>query len=169
MHSTAVREQLLDMRKIVLPYRHSAGISRPVLAELLESLTCLLDIHRAIDGFELFREAPPFLAWNIANGVADEMHDAPLHDHLREDCFGAVFEPCHTIHGEEADFLQTACFELVENLHPGMLTLDLVDPKPQHVLAAFRISYARITCTADCWTPRSVRSETYRQSTNTKG
>lgn len=30
-------------------------------------------------------------------------------------------------------------FELVENLHPGMLALDLVDPKPQHVFAAFRI------------------------------
>ena len=102
-HSTAVREQLLDMREIVLPYRHSAGISRPVLAELLESLACLLDVHRTIDGLELFREAPPLLAWDIADGVANEMHDAPLHDHLREDGFSAVFKTRHTIHGEEAD------------------------------------------------------------------
>ena len=138
------------------------------MAELLESLACLLDVHRAIDGFELFREAPPLLAWDIADGVANEMHDAPLHDHLREDGFSAIFETRHTIHGEEADLLQTARFELIEDLHPGVLALDLVDPKPQHVLQP-SVSYARMTCTADCWTPRSVRSETYRQSTNTKG
>ena len=41
----------------------------------------------------------------FTEGIADEMHDAPLHDHLREDGFSAIFETRHTIHREEADLL----------------------------------------------------------------
>ena len=81
------------MREMVLPYRHSTRVSRPVLAKLLESLARLLDVHSAIDSFEIFRKATPLLAWDVSDGIADEMHDAALHDHLRENRFGTVFEP----------------------------------------------------------------------------
>lgn len=41
-------------------------------------------VEQNVDDFEFFREAPPLLAWDVSDGVADEMHDAALHDHLRE-------------------------------------------------------------------------------------
>ena len=64
------------------------------------------------------------------------MYDAALNRGMREYSLGAFLQSAHAIHGQDAKILNAASPQLVEDLHPGMLALRLVDPEAKDILAA---------------------------------
>ena len=107
-HGPAVIVQLLDVREVVLPDAQGAGIGRPVLLERFEVLPRLLDVDGAVQRPQFLREAAPFLAGDVLRGVADQMHDAALHDDVREDGLRAGLKAADAVDGEEAEVFHAA-------------------------------------------------------------
>lgn len=107
-HGPAVIVQLLDVREVVLPDAQGARIGRPVLSERFEVLPRLLDVDGAVQRPQFLREAAPFLAGDIFRGIADQMHDAALHDDVREDGLRAGFEAADAVDGKEAEVFHAA-------------------------------------------------------------
>ena len=107
-HGSTVIVQLLDVREVVLPDAQGAGIGRPVLLERFEILPRLLDVDGAVQCPQLLREAAPVLAGDVLRGIANQVHDAALHNDVREDGLRSGFEAADAVDGKEAEVFHAA-------------------------------------------------------------
>ncbi len=62
------------------------------------------------------------------------MHDASLHDRLREDRRGRVGKALEAVDDCDRDIGETARFEVVHDAQPELRFFGLLDPKPEHLL-----------------------------------
>lgn len=135
-HCAAVIEKLFDVLEIILPHGNGSRIVCPVLLEFGECFPRGFCADSAINRFQLSGESTPALARNVADRIANEMHDAALDDHLGKDGLRTFLQAAHAVHREEAEIADAARLELIEDLHPGMLALCLIDPEAEDVLVA---------------------------------
>lgn len=115
------------------------GVLAPGLLEPLEFGLSTLQVHGSIDLPELGRVGLVILGGDVLDGVADQMDDAALHDHLGEDRLCSLFQTGDTIHADESDIFNATGLQLIEYLHPVMFALRLVHPKAQDILRAIDV------------------------------
>lgn len=123
--------QLLYMRIIVFPYIYRYRIFIPFFAEYLKSYICCFQIRCTICLLQSLCEFLVILRWHIFNWIPDQMHDAELYDHLREDGLRSLFKSADTIHRQEEDVFHSSWFDLVKDLYPLVLAFTLADPISQ--------------------------------------
>lgn len=127
------------MLPVPLPCFYRTGVLAPGLLESLEFGLSTLQVHGSIDLPELGRVGLVILGWDVLDGVADQMDDAALHDHLGEDGLCSLFQTGDTIHADESDIFNATGLQLIEYLHPVMFALRLVHPKAQDILRAIDV------------------------------
>ena len=92
-NSAAVVEQLLNMAEIAFPDIDGSGILRPLLAELLKRLFTGVRAGSAIDFFKRLSELLVILAWDIFDGITDQMYHTSLNNNVFENRFSAFLKP----------------------------------------------------------------------------
>ena len=74
------------------------------------------------------------LSRHIFQGIADQMNNTALDDDIGKNSLCAVFKSRKSVHADKADFLNSTRFYLIENLHPKMFALSVLNPQPQNIL-----------------------------------
>ncbi|MGY4311252.1 hypothetical protein ACVWW1_000555 [Bradyrhizobium sp. JR3.5] len=71
--------------------------------------------------------------------VPDQVHDAGLHNRLRENRHDGLWKALEAVDHGNQDVVDATQLELVDDLEPVLGPFGLLDPEPEHILLAVRI------------------------------
>jgi hypothetical protein len=75
-------------------------------------------VNRGVDRAQVLGDLVVLAAGDVFEAVADEVHDAGLHQRLREHRLDGLGEPFEAVHAADQDVSEPAVAQLVEDLHP---------------------------------------------------
>src|SRR5580704_5431617 len=115
----------------------------PFGLELLEPDHRHLGVLGAVDRLDGGQDRLAVLPRHKRQAVADQVHDAGLHDRLRINRGDRLGKALESIHHGDQDVVDTARLELVDHLEPEFGAFALFDPQPEHILLAIGIERER--------------------------
>ena len=89
-----------------------------------------------VDRFEVAGDLLALAPRDVFEAVADQVHDARLHDGLGEDRLDRLREALQAVDAADQDVCDAALLELGEDLHPELRALGLLKPHAEHVALA---------------------------------
>lgn len=116
------------MLEVPFPDTYGSRILFPRIAEFFKFGSGCCKIHCSIDFFEICRECLVIFGWDIADGVADQVHDAVLHHDFGKNRFGSLFQPGYAVHTDKKDIFDAARLDFIKNLHPLVLAFRGTEP-----------------------------------------
>jgi hypothetical protein len=104
-----------------------------MIADAPARRTRVAGVGGGVDRLEISRDLLALAARDEAQAVTDQMDDARLHPRLGEHRLDRLREPFEPVDAGDQDVLDSALFEVGQDLQPELGALVFLEPHPEYV------------------------------------